>query len=251
MADFQEYLTKNELIKILENVNFFIPDINDAKSYFTSMGYLLVKTRKELDNDKENKDLLNLEHKVTTEIKKVYRLFHDNIENVDQGTRNAMHNTCSLVDGIKNLDCLKPNYNDVDVHRKHSKLEHICLDIIKTLMPNPDNLQQEYATKNLPPVDAYITYPDGSLIAIEIQGPGHYIDNEGKYPTGRHLLKIARLQKENIKVIEVNSTTFMGYDDYIEIAAYLINLLLENHVEIRPEYKDNIPQLLQDAGITP
>jgi hypothetical protein len=50
-------------------------------------------------------------------------------------------------------------------------------------------------------------------------------------------------------VIEVNSTTFMGYDGYIEVADYLINLLLENHVEIRLEYKDNIPQLLQDAGI--
>jgi hypothetical protein len=51
-------------------------------------------------------------------------------------------------------------------------------------------------------------------------------------------------------VIEVNATTFMGYDDYIETATYLINILLENHIEIRPEYKDNIPQLLQDSGIT-
>ena len=247
---FQEYVTKRELIWICKNINFFTPDVNNLKIYFISMGYLLVKTRKELENDKENKDLLNLEHKITTDIRKTYRLFHDKIENIDSKTIYAIYNTCSLVDEIINLDFLKLNYKYLNENSKHSKLEHICLDIIKTLIPNPENLQQEYVTKNLPPVDAYITYPDGSLIAIEIQGPGHYIDNEGKYPSGRHLLKIARLQKENIKVIEVNASVLMGYDDYIEIAAYLINLLLENHVEIRPEYKDNIPQLLQDAGIT-
>ena len=250
IANFQAYLTKNELIKILENINFFIPDINDAKVYFTTMGYLLAKIRKELNNDKENKDLLNLEHKVTTEIKKVYRLFHDNIENVNQGTKNSMHNTCSLVDGITNLDYLKPKYNNFFERRESLEFENTYLGIIKTLMPNPENLQQEYLTNNLPPIDVCITYPSGRLLAIEIQGPGHYIDNEGEYPTGKHLLKMARLQKENIKVIEVNTTTLMDYKNHREIAAYLINLLLENHVEIRPEYKDNIPQLLQDAGIT-
>jgi hypothetical protein len=249
MTFFQEYLTKTELILIFKNITFFTPDVNNLKVYFTGMGYLLVKIRKELDNDKENKDLLDLEHKIATEIRKVFLLFHKNIENINKVTRSSMYNTCSLVDGIKNLDGLKPNYDDVGEYIADSKLQDTCIDIIKTLIPNPENLQQEYVTNNLPPIDACITYPDGSLIAIEIQGPGHYIDNEGKHPTGRHLLKMARLQKENITVIEVNSTALMRYNDYREIAAYLIDLLLENHVEIRPEYKDNIPQLLQDAGI--
>jgi hypothetical protein len=247
---FQEYLTKTELIRILKDTTFFTPDVNNLNIYFTSMGYLLVKIRKELDNDKENKDLLNLEHKIADKTKKAWLLFHKNIENIDKYTRNAMYNTCSLIDEITNLDCLKPNYDDVNEYSKDSNFQDTCIDIIKTLIPNPENLQQEYVTNNLPPIDACITYPDGSLLAIEIQGPGHYIDNEGKHPTGKHLLKMAKLKQENIKVIEVNATVLMGYNDHREIAAYLINLLLENHVEIRPEYKDNIPQLLQDSGVT-
>jgi hypothetical protein len=250
IAFFQEYLTTTELIKIFKDITFFTPSVKFLKIYFTSMGYLLVKIHKELKNDSENPELKALEYKVETAIKETWKQFQPNIENFNHEEITAIRNTCSLIYKAEDLTCLRLVYKKRVVEATSSTLEDVCIPIIKTLIPNPENLKLEYSINNLPPVDACITYPDGTILAIEIQGRGHYIDNEGKYPSGRHLLKMARLQKENVTVIEVNATTFMGYDDYIETATYLINILLENHIEIRPEYKDNIPQLLQDSGIT-
>jgi predicted N-formylglutamate amidohydrolase len=123
-------------------------------------------------------------------------------------------------------------------------------------MPKSSNFKRESTIPNLPPVDACITYRDENslaenFIAIEIQGAGHYLDDNGEYHNGKHLLKIGRLQKAGIKVIEINGCKISNFHNSKKIAAYLIDILSKNHVEIRPEYKDNIPQLLQDAGITP
>jgi hypothetical protein len=250
MSFFQEYLTKKELIKIIDNIKFFTPDVINLKMYFSGMGHLLVKIRKEIDNDRTDKKLFALEALITTQIKITWEHFKFNIINFDHGIKRAMHNTCSLVDEIKDLYLLPVNY--IFKEKAYSALENDILAIIKTLMLNPESLKREYhIDKNLSPVDACIIYPDRSMVAIEIQGPGHYIDNKAEHPTGKHLLKIARLQKANIKVIEINPSKLMAYRKSQKFADYLINILLENHVEIRSEYKNNLPRLLQDAGMTP
>jgi hypothetical protein len=247
IADFQAYLTKNELIKILENINFFIPDINDAKSYFTAMGYLLAKIRKEIANDKKNRKLIVLEHLIETEIKKAWLHFKPNIDSFNMSLITAIHNTCSLIYKAEDLTLLKATYEVT----QGSNLEKNILTIIKTLIADPESLKIEYRiNNNLPPVDACIIQPDGSMLAIEIQGTGHYLDDEGEYPTGKHLLKSARLQIENIQVIEVSGPKLMNYHTPKDLASPLINILLENNVKIRPEYCNNIPKLLRDAGFT-
>ena len=89
---FQEYLTKIELIKIFKNITFVTPNVDFLKSYFVSMGCLLVKIRKELDkDDKEKQDLLALESKVIIEIQGVWQQFKPKIKKFNYKTINAIY----------------------------------------------------------------------------------------------------------------------------------------------------------------
>ena len=244
---FQEYLTKIELIRILQNITFFIPYVSHVTVYFASIGPLLARVYKELYNDNKNEKLLILNDKIRENIKAVWDYFKPYVKNFNQPAITAIHNTCSLIYEQTELTSLEVNYENTQT----SPLENICIYIIKTLIPNYIKFNREYVADNIPPIDACLIYPDGGRVAIEIQGPGHYLDDNCEYPNGKTLLKRARMERKNISVIEVNSTTDTTDSNYyIKIASYLIKLLLENNIEIRPKYYGNIPQLLRDAGIT-
>ena len=249
IAFFQEYLTTTELLKIFKDINFFIPSVKYLKTYFTSMGYLLARIYKELKNDSENPELKTLEYKVKTAIKVAWQQFQPNIKNFNRKEINAINNACSLIYKAEDLTCLRPVYKKQIGKATSSRLENLCIPIIKTLIPNPENLKLEYSINNLPPVDACIIYPNGTILAIEIQGPGHYIDNDAKHHSGKSLLKIANIEKAKVKVIEFNCGHSKAHYGKKGIATDLLNLLLENNVEIQSDYKDNIPQLLQDSDI--
>ena len=59
----------------------------------------------------------------------------------------------------------------------------------------------EHSRNRLPPVDLYLP---GLGLAIEIQGPHHYISDQSLKKTGRTILKVETYKKAGIEVIEVS-----------------------------------------------
>ena len=59
----------------------------------------------------------------------------------------------------------------------------------------------EHSRNRLPPVDLYLP---GLGLAIEIQGPHHYISDQSLKKTGRTILKVETYKKTGIEVIEVS-----------------------------------------------
>ena len=62
------------------------------------------------------------------------------------------------------------------------------------------NIEQEKSLHSLPPIDLFL--PEHK-IAIEIQGPSHYIGHDFHIRNGLTLLKIALLRKAGYDVLEI------------------------------------------------
>ena len=86
-----------------------------------------------------------------------------------------------------------------DYQANHSKSEFIFYAQLQSALPSV-KIEQEKSFYFMPPVDLYL--PEHN-IAIEIQGPSHYISHDFQTRNGSTLLKIALLQKHGFDVMEI------------------------------------------------
>ena len=101
----------------------------------------------------------------------------------------------ALAAGWLGRECLvEPLYRSVSSTRQsvfHAQLQS-ALPLLK--------IEQEKGLHSLPPVDLFL--PEHN-IAIEIQGPSHYVGHDFQIRNGSTLLKIALLQKAGYDVLEI------------------------------------------------
>ncbi|MBO9495669.1 RAP domain-containing protein [Thalassotalea sp. G20_0] len=80
-----------------------------------------------------------------------------------------------------------------------SKPQTVFRDQLQSCIPSL-KIEEEKSMDSLPPVD--LVLPDHN-IAIEVQGPFHYVGGDFKTRNGSTLLKIALLKKSGFEVIEI------------------------------------------------
>ena len=95
---------------------------------------------------------------------------------------------------------LEPNVNPEYKTRTSSCLQDTFKQRLIRRYPNL-KVHAEHSRNCLPPVDLYLP---GLGLAIEIQGPHHYISDQSLKKTGRTILKVETYKKAGIEVIEVS-----------------------------------------------
>jgi hypothetical protein len=230
IAFYQEYLTKEELITILKDIDFIkLPtEIRTQTRHFSNLSYLLVKIRNELKDDSENKDLIDLATKLTTAIQTGRDKLLPDIKKLDDYLLTAMYFASQLIGEEEIFAKVKIN---IDPPRT-SELQREVSQIMKELLAEGVTITIEATKKhNSIPVDILLRLANGVDIAIEICGPGHYIDPEGSILSGVTIMHHEIKKQEYSKLIELNFSQHTSRDKMI---AYTRRELFINDIPLKP-----------------
>ncbi|WBA79359.1 RAP domain-containing protein [Endozoicomonas sp. GU-1] len=93
-------------------------------------------------------------------------------------------------------------------HTNISKIQVDFRDQLQSSIPSL-RIEEEKSLNSLPPVDLLL--PDHNM-AIEVQGPSHYVGGDFNTRNGSTLLKIALLQKAGFEVIEIPANQLLSND---------------------------------------
>ena len=128
---------------------------------------------------------------------KLYRTLKDEEKKVSSESRGSILRLSGvwLEENLQDLPI--PDYKSIV-----SKSQTTLYDNLTKKFPNR-TLEIEALVDGLPPVDLLFSR---EKVAIEIQGPYHYLDKEKQIKTGSTILKITTYQKLGYKVIEVHAS---------------------------------------------
>ena len=134
---------------------------------------------------------------VKSSMMKLYKTLKDEEKKVSSESRGSILRLSGVWLEENLQDLPMPNYKSVI-----SKSQTTQYEILTKKFPNR-TLETEASVDGLPPVDILFSR---EKVAIEIQGPYHYLDREKQIRTGRTILKITTYQKLGYKVIEVHAS---------------------------------------------
>ena len=134
---------------------------------------------------------------VKSSMMKLYKTLKDEEKKVSSESRGSILRLSGVWLEENLQDLPMPNYKSV-ISKSQTKQHRI----LSNEFPNR-TLETEASVDGLPPVDILFSR---EKVAIEIQGPYHYLDREKQIRTGRTILKTTTYQKLGYKVIEVHAS---------------------------------------------
>ena len=152
---------------------------------------------------------------VKSSMMKLYKTLKDEEKKVSSESRGSILRLSGVWLEENLQDLPMPNYKSVI-----SKSQTTQYEILTKKFPNR-TLETEASVDGLPPVDILFSR---EKVAIEIQGPYHYLDREKQIRTGRTILKITTYQKLGYKVIEVHASDVSEHEIQKELHRKLLTL---------------------------